>query len=560
MKQNKKKQTRWFTVVLLSLLSLLLAGGCKIGSKQDAPTEPEVEFRTQEIVLGESNAQESLNELNQSVAPLGDGGFVVVWEEGIWPERDVLMQVVTAQGVPRLDSKQMRIASSWADESKGVVVASPNGGFFVAYCHFEHHYGTRIMVRAYDKNLKDIWNKAIGVAPQIRYWESQNEPNLVADPWGGVYVSYQSFSFGLYYQIICQHLDNSGSRLWGERALPVSRQEGFITYPKAVLDHQGGLYVFWKNFRNPFAEIPEPKLLEGQHLNAAGEKLWGEDRKVIRIMALPSVNYYTFYEFIAVSDGLGGTVVVFKEDLEPGDENMNVVAQRIDYDGTALWGDGVILGNISDDNFIDQVIPARDGGVFVSVNTYPSESSCSLSMFRLAGDGQHLWGPEGVLLSHPDEIRVDYNVYGHFNGNYLHICWTHQQVEDNDLDIKMARLNTDGTMMDPPGGFILSDTGDKMFSRGLAYNHLSNRYFVLWEDSRRSLSWDDFDIYGNIVEDNVYTGFSESSDSPAPIPLSTGAGIYRPAPAGTGIINMNPKAPYPLPGRKIVRYFIPLLN
>ena len=155
-------------------------------------------------------------------------------------------------------------------------------------------------------------------------------------------------------------------------------------------------------------------------------------------------------------------------------------------------------------------------------------------------------------MSNPNEPRLNYSVYGYFTGKFLNLSWTRQSAPYTfDFDVVMARFKADGTLMDPAGGVLVDNTVDKQFTRGMVFNEVSREYFVLWEDSRRSLSWDDFDIYGAILKN----GASAPASTQISCPVSRSAPARIPAaqiPFRLGDKELTPHRSFYLPGQKVV--------
>jgi hypothetical protein len=518
MKRNKKEKptANWIEVIHSAALLLFLIGwiaACNRGTDSEPEPEDTNNLIAQPVVVSATEIQELTNELNQSVAPLKDGGFAIVWTAGEQiSNRAVMMQWVDAQGNLRQQNGALRINLSNDDARDAIVIARPAGGVYVAFSQVDGQ-AYAVKVQAFDQTMTPLWPEPVNASIFYGGWESQTEPCLTAAPHGGIYVNYGCLNESEKFNIKCQQLDTAGNRLWGEAGITLGANYGFVTYPRAVPDNSGGLYVFWLNLGNIHAPVPEYVLVEGQHIAATGSKTWGNEPKVIHTTNIPAQSGYSYTDFMAAPDGLGGAIVAWYDDLDINDSQLDVLAQKVNIDGVLIWDQGVIPGDITRNCQPDSIIASNDGGVFISFREYVSPSVLRLWMQRLGANGEKLWGNIGIELSNPDKPRLNYKVYGYFTGKFLNLCWTLQAVPYTfDFDVVMARLKADGILMDPAGGVVVDNTVDKQFTRGMVYNEVSGEYFVLWEDSRRSLTWDDFDIYGAILK--------KASSSPASTPIS----------------------------------------
>ncbi len=536
-------------LVLFFLIGWL--GACKVASDPEPEPVDTNNLTVQAVTVSDTVIQDVTSQLRQSVAPLKDGGFAIVWLAGEFPSRDVRIQWVDAQGNRRLEQGGKSIIFNYGDADSAIVIARPGGGVYVAFSHFDGLV-TQVKVQAFDETMTPLWPEP-AAASDYGSGELQLEPCLALVPSGGVYVSYSCYNSIEKYQVKCQRLDTDGNRMWGETGISLCANYVFVTYSRAIPDNSGGLFVFWKNLRDGFAPEPlrDPVLVEGQHLTSSGNKTWGNEPKIIHTTNSLATIGYTYTELMAVPDGLGGAIVSWTEDMDHSDGQLDVLAQKVNTAGTLLWNNGVILSDPTQFSALDGIIEANDGGVFISFGEYISESAIRLWMQRLGANGEKLWGTYGIELSNPNGQRNNYGVYGYFTGKYLNLCWTYQPVPYNfDFDVMMARLKADGTLMDPPGGVALDNTEDKQFSRGMVYNEVSGEYFVLWEDSRRSRTWDDFDIYGAILKKST-SSISTQLSSPA-TPLSPAKKPYSPGSFRMDNNYLDPHRPFGLPGQKVV--------
>lgn len=503
------------------------------------PEDPNV-LVAQVVAVTATAEQELANELNQSVAPLDDGGFAVVWGQGeTTGDRDIMTQWLDAGGMPVRPAGPLKVTSYLDDAGDSVVIGREGGGAYVAFSQVDGR-AFQVKVQAFDRGMVPLWPAPMRSAIHDGGYESQLEPSLAPDTAGGVFVSFYTHSERDGWGIKCQRIDAGGVRAWGDEGIVLGRRYGFVTYPTVVADGLGGVYVFWLNLGNDNAVPPETVQVEGQHLDATGNKLWGDAPLVID-RGDGARSGYSYTDYMAVSDGQGGAIVSWYADLDPGDHEIDTLVQRVNGSGQLLWGEGVSAGSADRSCQLDHLISARDGGVFAAYRVYEGEDWYNrLWLQRLGAGGEKQWGDAGIEISNPSVPRANYAVYGYFTGSHLNLAWTKQEVPYTfDFDVVTGRFKKDGTAMDPADAVIVDDTDDKQFTRGMAYNPVSQSYFILWEDSRRSKNWDDFDIYGAILRKAA----SAMAVSP-PFPVSLPA--RKP-------MELNRRQTRPMPGGRIVR-------
>lgn len=264
-------------------------------------------------------------------------------------------------------------------------------------------------------------------------------------------------------------------------------------------------------------------IMEGQHFSADGTKLWGEHGKTVKITNLAADNGYSFRFMDVVPDRNGGAVIVFNDWTQQTDAAMDVVAQRVADDGSLLWGEGAVVTGDWGHQQLDTAIAADDGGVFVVVLDELNESENILRIYRLGPDGQHCWGTEGVRLSHPTDLSLDYGMSGNFDSlsNRLRLVWT--RLKDSvsfNFDVMAARFTGDGQSLDTPGGITLISARDAQFTSAMVYSQAAGLWLAVWDDRRKSQSWDDMDVYAAFVNDAfldnqppLFTGYQENAGS-----------------------------------------------
>jgi hypothetical protein len=465
-----------------------------------APTRGPASSLVRPLVFGESSMNEELFELQQSAAVLAGGGFGVVWTRGSYPNYDVWMQWLDANGNAVLAPGGVLVAGGPAEQSEVVIAARPGAGAYVAFGEDD-----TIRVQSYDGSGVRRW-PAGGVrvadsAPGA--WEPIHSPHLIASP-GGVFVCF-AYMNGSIDDIRCQYLDDGGVRQWGPTGVSVGNggDADLRVLPRGTSDGTGGILLFWRNMRQSYAHPDDsPMLMEGQHFDSQGVRLWGAVPKVVRTTRLASTNGYGYDYFQVASDGDGGAVLAFN-DWAGKDYAMDVMAQRVSPEGDLLWGDGAIVTAAPGHQQHQQTIGAGDGGAFVAVwdeiNGDPNRDR--LLLFRLRPDGSQAWAPQGLLLSDPASSALDYSVHGSFDGRFLRIGWTHQTTYATfEMDVRYAVYDLQGRRSGGPAGFPLTTAPDGQYLGALVYSPLAQKVLAAWDD-RRKHSWDDMDVTGATLND-----------------------------------------------------------
>jgi len=447
----------------------------------------------QEVVLGNTEANESFNQAQQEVAALPGGGFGVVWTSGVYPETDVRAQWVDDSGRPAFGPEGRGLATQPGVEEGAVILAHPTAGAFVAFLRTNTP-----VVQLLDGVGEPRWeveavDPAYGLAMEL---------HLTADSAGGVFVCFSFFPGSGGRDLRCQHLDASGARLWSDAGLSVigGASAEIRVLPRGVSDGSGGILLFWRNQRDYFGPVdPGPILMEGQHVAPDGTLLWGPSPKIVATTRLASSNSWSQRIYQVVSDGSGGAVVAFDDWTGTSDLALDVLAQRVSGSGDLLWGAGAVVTGANGHQQQEQTIATADGGAVVLVFEDTGPSSNRLLMFRLSANGSHLW-PGGLVLSDPGTAVLDYSGHGWFDGANLHLAWTHQNTPNSfDMDVRYTTFAADGTRT---AQTLLTAAPDAQFLMGLAHSPENGATLAVWDD-RRKASWDDVDVYGAFVAEGA---------------------------------------------------------
>jgi hypothetical protein len=483
------------TVATLAL-ALGACGSESMGPSTQAPSGPAV----QPVSIAASAQDEACSPLRQSVTALPGGGFAAAWDSGALDAGDVGVQLLREDGSPILPANGITLGLASYDEGDAVVAPHPTSGAFVAFRRKYSDFATQIVVASIDGAGQRRWGHDGVVAAAPLAGEVQHNPQLVPDASGGVYVCFQTLIFSALANpvgIRCQHIVAAGFPTWDRYGIVASSRPGVRVVPRAVSDGAGGLLVFWRNQRD--ANRPQDlMLMEGQRIGADGRVLWGSDGLILRRTNITPSRGHGFGFLDAVPDGRGGAVIGFDDWSAPGAPDFDVFAQRVDANGTTLWGDGVRVAGGPLAQFHEATVAAPDGGAFVAVRESVTSSETRLQLYRLGPDGRHAWPASGTLLSGAP-LGYNQNAVGGFESGTLWMTWSRQPGPNTiAYDVRMARFALDGTRRDGAEGAMVSDsTGAAQFVRAAAVQ--SGRLLVVWDDLRRSRTFSDGDVSGAVV-------------------------------------------------------------
>ncbi len=282
----------------------------------------------------------------------GRGGAVIVFEaearEGDFAgDSEIMAQRVDRAGrlIFHDGTRSLIVSAGRVQERAPIAVSDGRGG---AIAVFEQHvrdgpYAGRVWVagQRVSRSGRLLWNggersSAVSLGPFVHSGLS-----AVSDGRGGVIAVFEGrleeSDEPVSTEVFAQRLDGQGRLLFGQgdQAVPVATSEAADVRPQVVADGRGGAVVVFEQVRESGVRAD----LAAQHLDARGERTWGDDgrQSVVVVSGLvPGCPRELS------SDGHGGALVFYEEALQ-GVEILDhgvIRGQRIRSDGGLDWHAG----------------------------------------------------------------------------------------------------------------------------------------------------------------------------------------------------------------------------
>ncbi|MBU8920683.1 MAG: hypothetical protein KOO63_02375, partial [Bacteroidales bacterium] len=181
----------------------------------------------------------------------------------------------------------------------------------------------------------------------------QQDVQSVSDDAGNTFIVWEDYRNGGYPDVYFQKIDSNGNPLWTANGLAVAFGTNYQTDPMIFSDGEGGVVVVWEDYQTgPIYSI------KAQRFDADGNSLWtaGGETLVSGSVDLLNVN--------VITDELGGVIAVWDNDSSG---NYDVYVQRMDVDGSVIWGAGGTRVSIDTDSQFQAVLcPDGTGGAIVA--------------------------------------------------------------------------------------------------------------------------------------------------------------------------------------------------
>ncbi len=285
-----------------------------------------------------------------------------------------------ANGVP--------VCTAYGPQDSVVICNDGSGGGVIVWEDGRGGY-TRLYAQRVDGEGNTLWaHNGVCICPQPGH---QIHAQVVRPAEGDFVIVWQDSRNGNW-DIYAQRLDAWGVPVWPMSGAPVCENMLDQTDPVMVCDESGGVIVAWWDRRCDAYDI------YAQRIDPWGYALWvwggvpvyssGTKRSAeARLIDNP--------ELLSCKPGSGGMIVIW-EDWRYGPGHSDIVAQRMDNDGTALWDPyGETVCGADGRQFGPGAVADGDGGVYITwwdrrYNAYDIYAQ------RADSKGTSLWTPDGV--------------------------------------------------------------------------------------------------------------------------------------------------------------------
>lgn len=241
------------------------------------------------------------------------------------------------------------------DQTQCYVATHPNGTTYISWFSSEAGGNYYPRIQQFDIQGNQLWaNDGLLVSshPSMT-WITDYDMKVSSD--GACIIAFQDTRTGSNDAFIYK-ISDSGEFLWGDDGIQLSNDTHFDADPKILATDDGGAYVAW-----PKAVDNGDSKVIVQRITASGQKAWSSD------LILGEAGFDYAWPQI-VSDGNGGAIVTLYKEWGPyWAPNRNILAQRFDEDGNAIWSSYALLftGGIIQSYVHQQAVSDGAGGAWV---------------------------------------------------------------------------------------------------------------------------------------------------------------------------------------------------
>lgn len=367
-------------------------------------------------------------EANYDITSDGAGGIFLVWERcpnASCASRSVRAQHMNSSGAKQWGANGVEVAASGNDP---VLLADGSGGLYVAYHHTTSGNNVGVIRLNSSGTVHGSWVPASAV--DVPGDNTETEPEIIAAG-SSIIVAYLKSN-----EIYAAKYDNAGSPAaapWGS-GVKVSSTSGTVNSFSLVTDGSSGLIAAYDN---NLASV------KTQRVNAAGATQWGSGLNV----KTATVNLVR-----AIEDGTGGVFVAWNQ-------TSDVYAQHITNNGAVDpdWTAGGEAASNTGNGQNDQMTSATghtnlasDGqsGIIIA---FDALGTTDVRLQRIDMDGTVLWGSNGYGFGTTTDGSDDSAYLAGNNNQGAAIVWRGETNNDDLYDIyiqSVSDLSQCGALLD----------------------------------------------------------------------------------------------------------------
>jgi hypothetical protein len=362
---------------------------------------------------------------------------------------------VYAQKVDANRNKQWpedKLVDSGSDLFPAIALSGNGSAFIVTWTRCPDLWCNEdIYAQKFNADGNPLWQSSVRVNSDTGSAE-QYSPAITMSTGGDIRVAWQDnrntpSATNAYEDIYMQRLDAAGNRLWGND-VRVNSDVGTVNMTPAIAtDPDGNSHVAWGDGRNSFPDLN----VYAQKLNTIGNPQWRYDLRVNRAHS----GYWSLWSRPSIAVNLTGAMAVTWGD------GGDIYAQTLRADGTRLWPDDVCVNSDPPGN--SQYNPAvtmdTGGNLYIVWQDYRNDASYpDIYIQKLDPSGIKQWAEDRrvntdtvtVTQSYPAIAFDDYS-------DTLYVVW--EDERNGHSDIYAQRLDLDGNQLWAEDLQVNSDSG-----------------------------------------------------------------------------------------------------
>jgi Secretion system C-terminal sorting domain len=358
----------------------------------------------------------TIREYNEKIISDGNGGAIILWEQGGSGIYDIWAQRIDADGVPMWASGGIALSTATSNKLNAVMTMGADNNIYFAW-QDQRSGNTDIYAQKLDLNGNRLWGnaaKSVIVDP-----ERQDEPRIALTQNGlGIYVTWVDRRNGLLNtDIYAQKLDSSGTKKWVSTAISICANVSIQN--QVALTSSGiknGFVATWRDYRSGGTSD-----IYAQKLDSNGVIVYALNGIAIATEPGDQLNP------VIINDTNGGAIIAW-QDKNSG--NSNIRAQKLNTAGTSQWGVYADVCTAAGEQSAPKIIPDLEDGLIAVWEDARDTSNINIMGQRIRSVGSY------VYTSLKDNNMDNISVYPNPFSQTIHV----QNVQLNNTKVTMLDM------------------------------------------------------------------------------------------------------------------------
>ena len=479
--------------------------------------------------------------------PTADGGWYLVWLDGIGTGWDTRLQRYDSHGVAQWASSVLVADTAFSSTQDYGFAVDAAGNAIIAYRDDGNVGGSPVQIKM--QKVDAAGNLLWGSGTQVSATAGGSAPHCCATSDGGAVVGWTTSGGAA----AMQKVDSSGAPQWTAGGIIDTQPAGIYFVSDVVADNAGGAIGLYHHQTGGFTS---PRYLKMQRFDSAsGAKLWNSATPVAIFEGTGNSVVSGFFPYL-VSDGSGGAMVAWYNGSTAS--TRNAYLQHVDANGVEVFPHNGIT--IADDVtgrmriWATLTLDASTGDIYMIAkegNISP-QGSYSLRVQKFDAAGARQWGNLGVEVLSQGATQPSFAwAQALASGQGAMFVWDNGGF--NAQQVFATRLNTDGTAAWTPSTLTISSVLSGKARLWISANAARDRALITWADNRTAGT---NDIYGACVSLNGSSGNPGDVDDNGSVDVNDLLGVITtwgacpapptlcpadiaPAPLGDGQVDVN---------------------
>jgi len=307
---------------------------------------------------------------------------------------------------------------------------------------------------------------------------NQSEPKIISDGVGGAIITWTDYRNGLNNDIYAQRINSSGVVQWQTNGVPIHTGVRTQWWPAIVSDGESGAIITWED-----VDTFDSEDIYAQRIDSAGVLQWATD-------GIPICTESAGQEQpAAVSDGVGGAIIIWTDERTGGNNIWDIYAQRINAAGVIQWTmNGVPICTAENPQSNPAIVTNGSNGAIIAWADQRNVNDPDIYAQQISGTGITQWAVDGVVISSATNLQTNHRIVSDGENGAI-IAWEDLRNGYLNSDIYTQRINASGLVQWDVDGVSLC-TEVQLQSEPMIVSDGTSGAVVSWRDDRLPINSD----------------------------------------------------------------------